>query len=384
MPVKGFATDPGKLRAMSKTAWDWVIVVSGRAAALAPTRWRRRGATKSGACCPAATDDAAHEVEIAMRNRIARTCAALLVLLAAAGCALPEPVAHREAPRIWDVRAQRFVDERELVDALARARYALLGERHDNPLHHAVRARLIAAIAATGNRPAVVFEQFAREHDDALRLAQDAGGDAETLADAGRLDRTSWEWPLHKPLLDAALAVPLPVRAGNLSRRELRDDLAGRIAAQTGPAWIVRLRATRWTEAQEKQLEDDIVDGHCGKLPDTVVPRIALAQRARDAAMAQALVDHATPTGAILIAGNGHVRADVGVPVYLRAPGLAGSDGNVVGVGFVEAGSRDANAPGFPRRAAAAHPGFDYLWFTPGVARDDPCSRMRAPPQAPG
>src|SRR5215831_11225755 len=107
--------------------------------------------------------------------------------------------------RVWEVRANRFVTEAQLVADLAAARYRLLGEVHDNAAHHVIRARLIAAIAATGARPAVVLEQFDLERDAALIAVQAAGGDAEKLADAGRLDRKGWMWPLHKPVLDAAL-----------------------------------------------------------------------------------------------------------------------------------------------------------------------------------
>ena len=96
----------------------------------------------------------------------------------------------------------------------------------------------------------------------------------------------------------------------------------------------------------------------------------------RDAAMAQALVDAATADGAVLIAGDGHVRANLGVPVYLHAAGLPGAGARSLSVGFVEA---DANAT--RDRAAVArlvdeHPGFDYLVVTPPIARPDPCAQF--------
>jgi uncharacterized iron-regulated protein len=214
-------------------------------------------------------------------------------------------------PRIWDVHAARFVAEPQLVGDLAAARYRLLGEVHDNPAHHAIRARLIGALAATGARPAVVFEQLDLDHDDAVVAAQASGADAEKIADAGRLDRKAWAWP-HKPLLDAALGKGLPVRAGNMPRESLRGDLQAALDKDSGAIWYARFHAARWTEAQAAALRADIVEAHCGKLPEAVVPRVLLAQRIRDAAMAQALVNDATSAGAILIAGNGHVRADLG------------------------------------------------------------------------
>jgi uncharacterized iron-regulated protein len=287
------------------------------------------------------------------------------------------------APRIWDVRTGRFVSEPQLIADLAPVRYRLLGEVHDNPVHHAIRARLISEIAARGVHPAVVFEQFDLDHDDALTAAQAASGTAERLADAGRLDREGWGWPLHKPIIEAALAMHLPVRAGNLSRAELRAEGPAAVAGSGNAIGHARLVAANWTEAQARDLRAEIVESHCGMLPEAVVPRLVLAQRERDAAMSQALADDATNDGAILIAGNGHVRADRGVPVYLHAPGLADADARSVSVGFVEVGPSDERAADFPRQVVADHPGFDYLWFSRPIARDDPCAditRRRAMP----
>lgn len=280
-------------------------------------------------------------------------------------------------PRIWDVRAARFVSEAELVNDVVHARYRLLGEIHDDPLHHAIRARLIREIASSGVHPAVVFEQFDLDHDDALQAAQHAGGNAEQLADAGALDRKGWGWPLHRPIVAAALAARLPIRAGNLSRADLGRAVENPAPGATS-AWQARLRAAPWTEADARSLRREIVESHCGMLPDTIVPRLVLAQRMRDAAMAQALVDDATDDGAILIAGNGHVRGDRGVPIYLHAPGSQ-ADGRSVSVGLVEVGPGKEAAAEDPQHIAAEYPGFDYLWFTPVVARADPCAGFHAP-----
>ena len=279
------------------------------------------------------------------------------------------------APRIWDVRSEAFVTEPQLVQALAGTRYRLLGEVHDNPAHHVIRARLIAAIAATGVRPAVVFEQFDLDRDAVLLAAQKSGTDSDRLADVGHLDRKGWIWPLHRPLIDVALKLGLPVRAGNVSRAMFPADPSAADKDRSA-LWYPRLHAARWSDAQAAALRADIVEAHCGKLPETIVPRIVLAQRVRDAAMAQALVDDATPGGAILIAGNGHVRADLGVPVYLHAPGLPDSSAGSLSLGMVEVNADDERASDFPRQIVAANPGFDYIWFTSPASREDPCANI--------
>jgi uncharacterized iron-regulated protein len=281
--------------------------------------------------------------------------------------------------RIYDVGARRFVTQATLVAVLVRARFRLLGEIHDDPAHHAIRARLIEDMARRGVHPAVVFEQFDLDHDAALRAAQATGAGAEQMAEAGVLDRKGWRWPLHEPLVAAALAMHLPVRAGNLSRAALSGDLDDVLRADA--PLRARLDAAPWTEAQARELRDDIVAGHCGMLPEKAVPRLVLAQRMRDAAMAQALVDDATPDGAILIAGNGHVRADLGVPVYLRAGQPSDLGSRIVTVGFVEVNAGDAHAADLAREVVAAHPGFDYLWLTPAIPRPDPCEAFRRAPK---
>lgn len=297
-----------------------------------------------------------------------------------AACSSTAPVeGWATSPRIWDIHAARFVGESQLVGALAAARYRLLGEVHDNPIHHEIRARLITAIASSGARPAVVLEQFDLERDRDLIAAQAAGADAEQLADAGRLDRKSWRWPLHKPILEAALAMRLPVRAGNLSRAQLAADLQAAIDQDSSAIWYARLHAARWTEAQAAELSADIVESHCHQLPEAVVPRLVLAQRMRDAAMAQALFNDATTGGAILIAGNGHVRADLAVPVYLHAGGLPDADARSLSLGLIEVSPVDERSPDFPRQVVAEHPGFDYVWLTPPVAREDPCKSLSLP-----
>jgi uncharacterized iron-regulated protein len=310
-----------------------------------------------------------------LRAIAALACVAAVTL---AGCAGSMSRMEASDAAIIEVATGQPVEEHALVHALVPVRFRLLGEIHDDPKHHAIRARLVAEIAARGVRPAVVFEQFDLDHDAALVEAQRHGLDAEALADAGRLDRMAWSWPLHEPIVAAALGAHLPIRAGNLSRREIAVLTASPGGAKPHEwAWSARLRAATLTNAQERALRDDIVQGHCNMLPANVVPRLVEGERMRDAAIAQALVDAATADGAILIAGDGHVRANLGVPVYLHAPGLPGADAQSISVGFVEAEAHELGDADARARLIAEHPGFDYLVVTPPIARPDPCAEFR-------
>ncbi len=293
-----------------------------------------------------------------------------------AACAPWGPLQADEGARIWDVRARRFVAEPELVARLAATRYRLLGEVHDNPEHHRIRARLIAEIAAAGKAPAVLMEQFDLEHDAALRTAQLRGADAEALATAGALNREAWSWPLHKPVLEAAVRAQLPVHAANVPRAVLQAVMKHGKAAALDPAWLARIAAAPWSDAQARELDEEIVESHCRKLPASMVPQLAFAQRVRDAAMASALLADATADGAILIAGNGHVRRNLGVPVYLDAAAREAS----VAVGFVEADAPARLSRADAERLAREHPEYDYVWLTSSTRRADPCAGFVIPP----
>ena len=253
------------------------------------------------------------------------------------------------------------------VAVMRQADHVLLGEVHDNPVHHRARAALIAALA--DRRPTIVFEQFARSADAAL--ATPVGADLEAWVARAGFDRTGWAWPLHRPLIEAALAGPLRLRGGNLERDEVRQ--IARQGAGAAPADLKAQLAQPLPASAADALDRELLGGHCGQLPAAALPRMRDAQAARDAAMADALLRAAnagaTPT--VLIAGNGHVRRDHGVPLWLarREPAA-----RVLSVGFLEVDA-DGNAPPAAQRAV-----YDLVWVTLRRPRPDPCAGFSLPP----
>lgn len=265
----------------------------------------------------------------------------------------------------------RSIDVPAIAQRLRSARHVLLGEIHDAAAQHRLRAAVLKALLADGRPTWVVFEQIDREHNAALAKA---ARDTEAFVTAGQLDRKAWAWPLHRPLFDAALATDATVVGGNLSRAEAGRVVTG--GAAQAPLELQRWLGTPaaadadsprgWTLAQDAELRRQVDEGHCGALPAAMIGTMALAQRARDAALAAAMI--AAPPGArvVLIAGNGHVRRDIGVPYYLAAA----QAGDIVSVGFLERG---------PDGATRADGPYDEVWFTAPVDRPDPCASFRPP-----
>jgi uncharacterized iron-regulated protein len=301
------------------------------------------------------------------------------------------PVArdHALVGRIWDVAARRAVAPATLFERAAEAQVVLLGEKHDNPDHHRLQARLLASLAARGRRPVVAFEMIAA--DRRADLARVLAGPAPSVAEvrAAIDDGRGWDWALYVPILETALRWRLPIVAADLDAATLAALRTSGLGGLT-PDAIARLGLDRvvLSSADRRALAAEIRAAHCGMAPKAMVDRLVAIQRARDARLARALVDAGVGNGgaAVLIAGAGHVRRDRGVPRYLAAwtPGAA-----TVSVALLEVEvDHDDPADTLAALFGSAVP-FDYVWFTPRVDALDPCTkfhrqleRMTAPPHA--
>lgn len=272
-----------------------------------------------------------------------------LAASALAGCAQRPAVGDR----IVDIAGRREETRAALLAQLRSADVVLLGEQHDNPHHHARRGELIVELGAG---TVVVAEHL----DRGRRVGP--GADPLARLQAAGFDPGAWQWPLHRTLFEPVLAAGLPVLGGNAPIADVRQ-VARQGLGSAAAAWRDLLADAPLDPVAEAALDRALVDGHCGQLPPARVPAMRAAQRVRDAALALALAESAGRP-AVLVAGNGHVRLDHGVPVLLRRLRPAA---RVVVVGFGE--------PDWPLADAPYH----HLWLTPAVERADPCAGLRLP-----
>ncbi len=306
-------------------------------------------------------------------------CQSVMARAASTGTVGSKPMLLSDHPlvgTIWDPMARRSATREALLAALRAARYRLLGEVHDNPDHHAFQLDCLVALGERGLRPAVAFEQFDRESGPALQRALAAGAvTPEAVADATGFDPKNWRWDLYRPLVEAALRYHMPMRAANLSRAAAgRVVNAGLDALGEGRASALQIDAV-WSDERERVLRAIIADAHCNMLPDAIVPGMVLAQRARDATLAEALLDPG-PDGAVLVAGNGHVRRDLGVPVYLRQ---AQPGESIFTIGLLEVESGVTDSAEYLAGSAGGEAQYDFVRFTPRWDRPDPCAKFKLP-----
>jgi len=234
--------------------------------------------------------------------------------------------------------------------------YVLLGEVHDSAAGQQQRLLALTRAVGQGWRPAIAMEQFDRERQaDMDRARRERPGDADYLiAQAGG---KGWDWTLYRPVVALALKYDLPLLAANLSRADAGKVVRGGLREAFGPAQLEQLGlsaplAPDLVAAQTADLDAS----HCGQLPRAMLPGMLDAQAARDAVMAATLRPYAA-RGAVLIAGNGHVRRDVGVPRWLGS-------GQALSVGYLEQGSgSDAS--------------YDRVVRVRATDRPDPCEAFR-------
>jgi uncharacterized iron-regulated protein len=264
---------------------------------------------------------------------------------------------------VLDGRTGDTVTTSELLRRVGEADIVLLGEVHDNPVDHALRGALLTAFSA--QRPAVVFEQFADRDTPIPPPAPDQS--VEAWLDAAGFDRTGWRWPLHAPVVDAALAHARSLWGANLSREELMPVVREGESAVRAPIRRLMDQAPL-DSAAAAAMDSTLQVSHCQQLPQSMIAGMRTAQVARDAAMARALLLAGADSGQRpewLMAGNGHVQRDLGVPRILRA---AVPTARVLAVGLLE---REENGA-LP--AAAERRGYDLVIVTPRTQREDPCA----------
>ena len=228
----------------------------------------------------------------------------------------------------------------------------LLGEQHDAPDHQRLQRELVRQLASRGELGALVLEMAPRgrstqglkpdateaEVQEALNWAQANGG---------------WPWPVYGPVVMTAVRAGVPVLGGNLPRSEMA-------AAMNNAALDALLERDAFLEQQA-----NIRKGHCDMLPESQIVPMTRIQIARDQAMAQtAMRALRREQTVLLVAGNEHVRRDLGVPRFLPAR-----------LAFKVVQSRAQ--PNTLEDPVATTSHADLLWTSPPQPPRDHCAEMK-------
>jgi uncharacterized iron-regulated protein len=235
-----------------------------------------------------------------------------------------------------------------LLDRVMPTPVLMLGEQHDAPEHQLLQRDVVQALAARGQLGALVME-MAEQGRQTTGLPTDAS-EARVRETLAWTDESGWPWPVYGPVVMAAVRAGAPVLGGNLPRSQMRAAMGN--AALEG----------RVSSAVLQEQREGIRSGHCDLLPESQIAPMTRIQLARDAALAQTTVAAVEKAGesktVVLVAGNGHVRRDLGVPLYLPKT-------LVHRVVMAQAGDPKSATPS------------DAVWFTPPQPPRDHCAELR-------
>lgn len=284
------------------------------------------------------------------------------------GLALAVITAVFNADATADENAVQWLDEdgvvawTTVVDRAVDAKLVLLGEIHDNPHHHKAQADILRSMIANGRRPTVVWEMIDRDRQsDIDKFAATGSRDADAFANAVDWANGGWlDFDLYRPLIQVALAFDLPMIAADLSPQDMQRVHSVGID-KAFPHLAHRWSLTDLYGAEEMdQHVEAVYLGHCKLVPRDRLTAMVSGQIARDAALAATALDADKGDGVVLIAGNGHVRLDIGVPKLIRA---ADSSASLIVVGLSEGQTMSDR--------------YDIIGVTTRVKRPDPCVQLR-------
>ncbi len=280
----------------------------------------------------------------------------------------PLYVDHSLVGTIWDSSRGRFIDVDELLLQLESASYLLLGEKHDNPDHHALQFFVLEHFLARQLIATVSFEMMNSEQQpllDSFDLHQ--FDSLDEINEYLLWDNEGWDWDYYGPLIRSTLLAGVSISAANIS-----DETIMQVYGEPTTLEIVDILSEQTMLALKK----DIDESHCGLLPESQFPAMVRVQQARDYAMAESFSTETLSNIQVLIAGNYHVRHDLGVPNYLlyRQPGL--QKGQIASVAFMEVDQATDDPSEYLQQFANVK-AYDFIWFTPAISDEDYCASLQ-------
>jgi uncharacterized iron-regulated protein len=294
---------------------------------------------------------------------------------------------HELIDKIWSVKAQQFVDPEALQQEILSASILLLGETHDNAIHHQLQAEMIAHLLKHNRKPAVAFEMLNRDQQDEIDQFQkksSAPNDADSFAHAIDWEQSGWpDWPYYRPVFKIVLKAGLPVIGANLNHKLIRKVIRQGTEVLS-PHYQELLAEYAYNDNTRHELEADIFAAHCEMLPKKHLAPMLTAQQLRDISMSQVLLNKQTADGIVLIAGSGHIRNDYGIPFYLdkkavnkqaqdkEKPGI-----KILSLAFIEVSENALKAKDYAEEWSREQLPFDYVWFTAKAFREDQCALLK-------
>jgi uncharacterized iron-regulated protein len=281
-------------------------------------------------------------------------------------------VNHPLVGKIWDSNRGIFIEANDLFTAISTSKYALLGEKHDNPDHHSLQLALLNQLLDSNRLQSVSLEMIDSSSDaqlDTIHLQSFVSMDE--LKEYLNWDEAGWDWSYYGPLIMDTLQAGITVRSANISNQQM-GEIYGQPLDQT-------IASVLGGEAIE-QLNEEIDASHCNMLPASQFPAMVGIQQTRDHQMALSLTSgmaELSPNKVrLLVAGNYHIRQDLSVPNYIMALDSSTNRDQIVNLAILEVSPESDNPVDYMQAYSDAFP-YNYIWFTPAISNEDYCASLQ-------
>jgi len=278
------------------------------------------------------------------------------------GCSLftPQPYPQNS---IIDLQTRQIISREQLIDKIIASDYVVLGEKHDNPQHHALQLWILQQLTAKHWLQQLSMEMITPLQQQQFTPLTPAQADNDTaLQKALAWPTQGWPWQDYKELVRHAVKNAIPLQSANIDREQIMALYQGETKAPD----------IALSESARIALLQDIEDSHCGQIHEPQTTKMLAIQLTRDHAMAQSLLQ--TPHGGALIAGAFHARKDFGFPLHLSklAP-----EKTLLALALFET---NESLP--PQELEVLAQQYDVVWVTAEYERGDPCADFPKTPNA--
>ncbi|NES18301.1 MAG: ChaN family lipoprotein [Symploca sp. SIO3E6] len=217
---------------------------------------------------------------------------------------------------------QQQLNQKEILEELAKADVVYLGETHNSELDHEAQLEILQALYQDNQKIALGMEMFQRPFQE--KIDQYLAGEiteAELIEQTEYEQRWGFPWEYYAPLLRFAKAKQLKVLALNtpaeVTRKVARQGLASLTTDEQ--QYIPPLSEIRTDNASYREMIQKVYEAHAhaGHGNSDSFERFFTAQVLWDETMAQKIAQFYQANSdyqVVVVAGRGHVAYGYGIP----------------------------------------------------------------------
>lgn len=203
----------------------------------------------------------------------------------------------------------------EMIDDLRQKRIVLIGESHNNQLHHDVQLEIIEGLVNTGKPVVLALEMFNPEQNEKLAAWTSGTTDQNTFLEQTEF-LTTWghNYRYYKDIFDYAREAHIPIYGVNVDRKyatKISKNGLDSLSAED----LEAIPEIDTSNVEHKFLIKVMMEGLDATMPDQF-ENLYCAQSLWDAAMGEGAITTAQKhpeSTVIVLAGSGHVIYNLGI-----------------------------------------------------------------------